>query len=1221
MLRFVLLPVAAVALVTALLLLMTQVLLVRHLERLATQGVAHDAHEVAQRLDSALRGMQREVRLMARSRDLLPGNPAAVLRAALEELTTNDPRFIWVGLAAPDGRVLAATRGWLEGRSLSARPVFLQGRQGSFVGEPHPAVLLEPLMSQVGVPAQELLDFAEPVLDANGQLVAVLAAHAGTAWLDQVRELHLQDHQAVETETVRLHVLAGPAMRSVRPGESMPAGLPAQTLEPGRLKDGDGQVWLGASTALGSGAQPALLPWRVYALQLRHAALRPAWQLMATLGLLGVLSAVGVAMAGAWLARRQLQPGSALMQAVLQRTRGETDLHTLADAVTGTLGREPGAAAAAPDSVEALLGRLAAGTRDLRRIVDHLPVGVAVIDPDFRVAYVNRTYSQLLGWTTPQVRGRVAAEFLFDAGERAGFVRLFSQFGDTPGEVAARFDALRPDGTRVPVQWHLVPIVDEGRLLGAIAVITDIRPERHARARADAMAGRLQALSDAAVDQAIVTLDGQGRVLEWSRGAMQLTGHAEAAARGRTLDELLPPCVPGEDAAGCSLQTAMVQARRDGLCRIDGQRRAADGRSCWFEGALYPLGLAPGSARFGLLLRDTTAARSVSDALADSEARLRLALQAAAMGSWDVDLVRAPRRVRWSEGYDRTFGVRPEELPPDDDAMYALVHPDDRAALREGLVAAVRDGQPLSAEFRIQPPSGERWHAIHGQALRGPDGRAQRLIGVGMDVTARKAAEQALRESRAQLARIVDTMAEGMVVLDAEGRYVLANPAAARLVGVDSPAQILGRRFDDVPWQRTHVAGRRFDARDHAFMRLRGGEPQVQSERVTLRRADGGRSVVSLNARPVRGEDGAFEGVVMTFVDVTARVDGEARLAGIVDGASDAIVSTDVQGRVQLFNPAAERTFGVAAAAMLGQPLDRLLPTAMHGQHAALMGRFARSGVSQRRMGVGRVAGRHADGRELALDASISQSEVDGEQVLTAILRDVTERAAHERMLVTTRAELAALTARLLEQEKQTTRRLAQVLHDELGQTLAALRLHWEALPAADKAAAPAMALHQRIDALLTTANRQIRGVLGDLRPPMLDEFGLVSALDNEIAQQRPSLGAPALTLVVPPRLQHQRWPADVEYAAFMVAREALGNALYHARAQEVQVSIEGDEGELRLCVDDDGVGIGEGDLAGRPGHLGLVGMRERALAIGARLLVTRIDDGGTQVCLQWTLQ
>lgn len=59
-----------------------------------------------------------------------------------------------MGLAAPDGRVLAGTRGWLEGQSLSARPVFLQGRQGSFVGESHPAVLLEPLMAQVGVPAQ-----------------------------------------------------------------------------------------------------------------------------------------------------------------------------------------------------------------------------------------------------------------------------------------------------------------------------------------------------------------------------------------------------------------------------------------------------------------------------------------------------------------------------------------------------------------------------------------------------------------------------------------------------------------------------------------------------------------------------------------------------------------------------------------------------------------------------------------------------------------------------------------------------------------------------------------------------------------------------------------------------------------------------------------------------------------------------------------------------------
>ncbi len=1223
-LRFSLLPAAAVAVVavvTALMLLLAQQLLVRHLGQMATLRSVQQAADLAQRLDRRLHAMQRELQLLARSRalpaDTLPLADPRALRPVLDELLRSDPRFVWIGLAAPDGRVLAGSRGWLEGESVAQRPVFLRGREGSFVGEPHPAVMLGALMAAAGVAPQQVLDFGEPVRDAQGRVVAVLTAHAGTAWLDEVRAAALRSDDGAAGAATRLFVLDATVPRSVLPGEAVPEGLPAVVAAGAALRSADGRRWFGATADLGRPDAPALLPWRVMALQPRDAALGPAWPLVAALGLMGVVAATAVGLGGSWLARRELQRWSPVMDAVLAGAGATTDPRALADAVAAALDRRHADAPAA--GIEELLGRLARGTRDLRRIVDHLPVGVAVLGPDFRVEYLNRTYTRLLGWTTEQVRGRIAAEFLFDAGERADFVRLFAQFGDTPGEVAARFDALRPDATRVPVQWHLVPIVDDGGVQGGIAVVTDIRPERAATARADAMAGRLRALSDAAIDTAIATLDADGRVLEWSRGAARLSGHVPSEAVGRPLDALLPPA--GEPPP-LPLAEAMRQARRDGLCPFDGPRAVAGGGQRWFEGALYPLGLAPGAARFGLLLRDTTATREVAAALADSEARLRLALQAAAMGRWDIDLRERPPRVHWSEGYGQMLGLPTEALAADEHALLAHVHPADRSALRAALRETVRDGVPLAAEFRVLSPQGERWHAVQGRALRSGTGQALRLLGVGMDITARRVAEQALQDSRRRLVRIVDTMAEGLVVLDAQGRYVLANPAAARIVGVHGPQDIVGLRFDTVPWQRIHLDASPPGPAEHPFLRLRAGRAPIEGERVVIRRADGTRRTVSLNVRPLRSPDGGFDGVVMSFVDVTARVDSEARLAGIVAGASDAIVSTDAQGRVQLFNPAAERIFGVAADALHGQPLDRLLPPAVRSRHGALMDRFAQSGVTQRAMGVGRVEGRHADGRTLVLEASISQHAVDGLPTLTAILRDVTERAAHERALETTRGELAELTARLLEQEKQTTRRLAQLLHDELGQTLTALRLHWEALRAGEMPATdPAMqAQRTRIDTLLQAANRQVRGVLGELRPPMLDESGLVAALDNEIGQQRPPGGMPQVRLEVPPRLQGQRWPADVEYAAFMVAREALGNALVHAGAREVRLTVEGDEGELTLRVADDGAGIAEAERAGRPGHLGVVGMRERALAIGATL---RVDSPGqgTEICLHWTLQ
>jgi signal transduction histidine kinase len=108
------------------------------------------------------------------------------------------------------------------------------------------------------------------------------------------------------------------------------------------------------------------------------------------------------------------------------------------------------------------------------------------------------------------------------------------------------------------------------------------------------------------------------------------------------------------------------------------------------------------------------------------------------------------------------------------------------------------------------------------------------------------------------------------------------------------------------------------------------------------------------------------------------------------------------------------------------------------------------------------------------------------------------------------------------------------------------------------------------------------------------------------------------LQLDAPASAHLQRWPADVEYAGFMVAREALNNALRHARAHRIELFVDGDAQWLTVQVRDDGCGMPERGGVVRPGHLGMVGMRERAQAIGAVLRIESLADAGTTVTLQW---
>ncbi|MCG2654032.1 MAG: hypothetical protein L6414_01040, partial [Hydrogenophaga sp.] len=98
-----------------------------------------------------------------------------------------------------------------------------------------------------------------------------------------------------------------------------------------------------------------------------------------------------------------------------------------------------------------------------------------------------------------------------------------------------------------------------------------------------------------------------------------------------------------------------------------------------------------------------------------------------------------------------------------------------------------------------------------------------------------------------------------------------------------------------------------------------------------------------------------------------------------------------------------------------------------------------------------------------------------------------------------------------------------------------------------------------------------------------------------------------------------QRWPSHGEYRAFWGGRHAIANAGLHAHATLIRVVLEGVAHRLNADVVDDGVGIAPDMQLGRPGHLGIVGMRERAVSIGASCSITAEPGGGTRVCLRWT--
>jgi PAS domain S-box-containing protein len=463
------------------------------------------------------------------------------------------------------------------------------------------------------------------------------------------------------------------------------------------------------------------------------------------------------------------------------------------------------------------------------------------------------------------------------------------------------------------------------------------------------------------------------------------------------------------------------------------------------------------------------------------------------------------------------------------------------------------------------------------------------------------------------LQALADTSTDAIFAKDYQGRYLLFNRAAAQIAGV-RVEDVIGR--DDAalfPQQAPEIR-----ARDVALMER--GEPVTFEEEL---HTPIGLRIFLTTKGPLRdARSGRVNGLFGVARDVTDSVLARQRIERSeqryrLAAAGGYVWDWDLQhGRgethssfwVQLGRevPADDQVFEHFSA--LVHPQDR------ERWRAAL-----RAHIVERVPYELEFRARHADGRWrwFHTQGQAMWDETGRATYMAGTTFDITARREAEEVLQRTRGELSQLLLRLMEQERDTTQRLAQTLHDRLGQALGGARLHLDvALAHGD----PQQHL-QRVSMLLDDAIADVRHLLVELRPPLLQEFGLAAALDNEVRTCGADGLRIALALDCGAAASQARWPDAVEYAAFMIAREALANALRHAQAASVRLHLDGDGHRLELVAQDDGIGIADDAHQGRPGHLGLVGMRERAASIGATLSVVRGEHGGTRVHLAWQAQ
>jgi PAS domain S-box-containing protein len=347
----------------------------------------------------------------------------------------------------------------------------------------------------------------------------------------------------------------------------------------------------------------------------------------------------------------------------------------------------------------------------------------------------------------------------------------------------------------------------------------------------------------------------------------------------------------------------------------------------------------------------------------------------------------------------------------------------------------------------------------------------------------------------------------------------------------------------------------------------------------------------------------------------------EARLTAIVDSAMDAIIAVDAAQNIVLFNQAAEQMFGVARGAAIGSPLDRFIPARFRGAHRAHVERFGHTGVTSRRMGdTTTLWALRADGKEFPIEASISQAGEPGRRYFTVILRDITLRRQGDELVLRQQQELRDLSARVLEAREEEKTRIARELHDELGQLLTALKmdLAWlrERLPAQARELA---ARAEGMSALLDRTVASSRRIASDLRPLMLDDLGLADAA-QWLVQDFGQRSGIRLEMRAPEGAAFDALAKGAANAVYRAIQESLTNIARHSGAKNAWVLLAREDGGVLVEIEDDGRGIGPGDLE-KASSLGLKGMRERVAYYGGSFEVGRAPRGGTRLRLRVPLQ
>jgi PAS domain S-box-containing protein len=502
------------------------------------------------------------------------------------------------------------------------------------------------------------------------------------------------------------------------------------------------------------------------------------------------------------------------------------------------------------------------------------PIGIAVENLEGQPLFVNPSFCSFLGFSEEELRNKHCVDFSprEDAEKDWALFQQLKAGSIDHYQLEKRY--FRKDGSLV---WgRLIISLLKSRpsplLLAMVEDITDKKKAEEARFRHAAV---IESSDDAIASG---TLD--GIIVSWNTGAQKIYGYTEAEAVGKPINMLVPPELPDEE-------NRILETLKSGdrIEHFETVRVTKTGKRINVSLTISPIKDSTGrTVGCSGIARDITERKLAEEALRANEERLRLAQQAARIGTFDWNIKTGVNT--WTPELEAMYGLPTGGFGGTQTAFENLVHPDDRAGVIKLVDAAMKSGQPTKGEWRVVWADGSvHWIAGCWQVFMDASGEPSKMIGVNVDVTERKLAQEArlevnraleaqaaLLQSREELLKIfVKHVPAAVAMLDRDMRYLQVSDRWCADYSLDN-SKIVGRAhyevFPDLPdrWKQLHRRA------------LEGETLRAEEDRWDR---DGGTNWSRWEIRPWKNRDGQPGGILIFSEDITRRKQIEESLLEI----------------------------------------------------------------------------------------------------------------------------------------------------------------------------------------------------------------------------------------------------------------------------------------------------------------------------------------------------